>query len=241
MQLDLNRLILADRPINRLLNELIEAAEPQNVNERQYLGASSIGSECLRKVQYDWMCDAQFPARTMDIFDRGHFFEEVSRRRLKSIGFKFAPKNRLKFETAGGLLRGHADGILIDGPAVPDLIYPAIWEHKALQAKSWRAIERDGLTGIYEVYAAQIAIYQACLLDVTNPALFTVTNADNCERLHFLVPFDPVLAQIMSDRAVTVIEATRAGELLSRITEDPTDWRCRMCAHKDRCWGDQCV
>ena len=34
------------------------------------------------------------------------------------------------------------------------------------------------------------------------------------------MPFDPVLAQTMSDRAVTVIEATRAGELLPRVTED---------------------
>ena len=87
---------------------------------------------------------------------------------------------------------------------------------------------------------AQVAIYQA-YLEVTNPALFTVVNADSCERLHFLVPFNPVLAQALSDRAVTVIEATRAGELLPRIVEDSTDWRCRMCSHKSRCWGVQCA
>ena len=128
------------------------------------------------------------------------------------------------------------DGILVSGPQLPGLIYPAIWEHKALKAKSWRAIERDGLTGLYEIYAAQHATYQA-YLDCTNDALFTVLNADTCERLHFLVPFDPQLAQATSDRAVAVIEATRAGELLSRVTEDPEDWRCRMCGHRDRCWG----
>ena len=60
------------------------------------------------------------------------------------------------------------------GPQVPDLIYPAIWEHKALGAKGWRAIERDGLTGLYHVYAAQVALYQA-YLDCTNPALFSVS------------------------------------------------------------------
>lgn len=72
----------------------------------------------------------------------------------------------------------------------------------------------------------------------TNPAFVTVLNADTCERLHFLVPFDAQLAQITSDRAVAVIEATRAGELLPRVTEDPEDWRCRMCSHRNRCWGD---
>jgi hypothetical protein len=235
MLLNLNRAILSAKPLNQLVNELIETAEPQSPNYRQYLGASSIGAECLRRVQYDWMCDPQFSARTRDIFQRGHFFEGLSREHLIAAGFKFASRVRLKFEATGGLFRGHADGMLVSGPQLPGLIYPAIWEHKALKAKSWRAIERDGLSGLYEIYAAQIAVYQA-YLDCTNPALFTVLNADTCERLHFLVPFNARLAQLTSDRAVTVIEATRAGELLPRITENRDDWRCRLCSHRDRCW-----
>ena len=75
------------------------------------------------------------------------------------------------------------------------------------------------------------------VLDITNPALFTVLNADTCERLHFLVPFDAALAQTTSDRAVAIIKATKAGELLPRITENADDWRCKMCAHRERCWG----
>jgi hypothetical protein len=118
---------------------------------------------------------------------------------------------------------------------MPSLIYPCLWEHKCLGAKGWKAIDRDGLTGLYKVYAAQVCIYQA-YLNLTNPALFSIVNADSCERLHFLVPFDAQLAQMMSDRAVAVIEATKAGEPLPRITEDPTDWRCKMCPHRERCW-----
>ena len=64
-------------------------------------------------------------------------------------------------------------------------------------------------------------------------------NADNCERLHFLVPFDAERAQQWSDRAVTVIEATKAGELLGRVTDNPADWRCKMCGHRERCWSDE--
>jgi len=33
-----------------------------------------------------------------------------------------------------------------------------------------------------------------------------------------------------------VIEATRAGELLPRLTDDPIDWRCKLCGHRERCW-----
>jgi hypothetical protein len=233
--LDFNKANLSTGLINTLVNELIERAEPQGKNYRQYLGASAIGAECLRKVQFDWMCDPTFPARIKDIFARGHFFEDVTRQHLIAAGFKFAPADRLEFTAADGLFRGHADGIIVGGPQVPGINYPCLWEHKCLKAKGWRAIERDGLTGLYAIYAAQIAVY-AAYLDVLNPALFSVVNADTAERLHFPVPFDAQLAQAMSDRAVTVIEATRVGELLPRVTENPDDWRCKMCSWRERCW-----
>jgi hypothetical protein len=236
--INLNRAYLSDKPISKLINELIERAEPTSENYRQYLGASGIGSDCLRKVQYDWMCDPVFPARIRNIFSRGHHFENLTRQHLIAAGFKFAPPERLEFQAVGGLFRGHADGVLVDGPQLPALRYPCVWEHKCLGAKGFRAIERDGLTGLYAVYAAQVAIYQA-YLDITNAALFSVVNADTCERLHFLLSFDARLAQATSDRAVTVIEATRAGELLPRVTDDQTDWRCVMCGHRARCWHGQ--
>ena len=37
-------------------------------------------------------------------------------------------------------------------------------------------------------------------------------------------------------RALTVISATDAGELLPRAFHDPTHFECRMCAWQDRCW-----
>ena len=159
------------------------------------------------------------------------------RRGLIAAGFKFAPPEALAFSAAGGALRGHADGIIVHGSDLPGayLIYPLIWECKAVNTKNWRAIERDGLEKTFPHYAAQVAIYQA-YLDITNPALFTACNADTCEWLHFLVPFNVERAQLWSDRAVNIIKATRAGELLPRGFDDPEDWRCRMCPHKERCW-----
>jgi hypothetical protein len=156
-------------------------------------------------------------------------------RSLDAAGFQFAATSELEFIAADGAFRGHADGKIVTGPQIPGLRYPALWEHKCVGSKGWKAIERNGLVELYAVYAAQVAIYQA-YLDLINPALFSVLNADTCERLHFLVPFDPILAQTMSDRAVTIIEATKAGELLARITDDPEDWRCRMCQWRERCW-----
>jgi hypothetical protein len=107
-------------------------------------------------------------------------------------------------------------------PAPLNIACPAIWEHKALGGRGWTALERDGLEKAHPAYAAQIWIYQA-YFGVTNPALFTAVNADTCERLHLLLPFNAEQAQAWSDRAVVVIEATRTGELLPRVTKDPDD------------------
>jgi hypothetical protein len=235
--LNFNRTNISATPLSVAINSLIEAAEPRESNTRQYLGASAIGSECLRRVQYDWMVDPIHPSRIKDIFARGHFFEEVSRQHLIRIGFRFAPPERLHFEAVGGLFRGHADGILIAGPDLPGVGYPCLWEHKALGRMGWTAIERDGLEKAYPQYAAQVWIYQAYLDVAEHPALFIIVNADTCERLSLLLHFDAERAQAWSDRAVTVVEATRAGELLPRLTDDANDWRCKMCGHRERCWG----
>jgi hypothetical protein len=236
--MDFNRANLSIEPINGAINDAIERAAATAAElPRPYLGASIVGHDCLRRIQFDWWCKPELAARTREIFDRGHYFEDRSRRHLMAAGFKFVPPEALAFAATSGTLRGHADGIIIAGPellgAYP--IYPLIWEHKCLNAKGWREVERDGLEKKHSHYLAQVSLYQA-YLNIANPALFTITNADTCEWLHFFVPFNAERAQLWSDRAVNIIEATRAGELLPRAYDDPSDWRCRMCPHTERCW-----
>jgi hypothetical protein len=234
--LDFNRANVSATAISVAINDLIERAEPPEENSRQYLGASAIGAECLRKVQYDWMVDPAHPSQTRDIFRRGHLFEELSRQHFIRAGFKFAPQERPGFAAVNGLFRGHADGMLIGGPELAGVGYPCLWEHKCLGHKGWSNLQRDGVEKAFPHYAAQVWIYQA-YLDVTeHPALFTAINANSCERLHLLLPFNAERAQAWSDRAVAIIEATRAGELLARVTDNPEDWRCKMCGHRERCW-----
>lgn len=77
---------------------------------------------------------------------------------------------------------GHADGIINGGPNPLNgayFNYPFIWECKALNAKNWRALGRNGLEKEFPRYSAQVAIYQA-YLNLTNPALFSAINVDTC-------------------------------------------------------------
>src|SRR6516165_7234392 len=178
--MDFNRANLSIEPINGAINDAIERAVATAAElPRPYLGASIVGHDCLRRIQFDWWCKPVLAARTREIFGRGHYFEERTRRHLEAAGFKFAPPEALAFTAANGALRGHADGIIIHGPDLPGayLIYPLIWECKCLNAKGWREVERDGLEKKYSHYLAQVSLYQA-YLNITNPALFTVANAD---------------------------------------------------------------
>jgi hypothetical protein len=237
MVINLNRKTHSIDPVNKLINEHIERGEPVDENVRQYLGASSIGSECMRKIQFDWMVPGKHNTRLRDVFARGHFMEELSRQHMLRAGFKYAPADdpRNSFVTADGQFKGHCDGVLVGGPEIPGLLYPCIWEHKALNHKGFTDIERDGIEKSYPHYSVQIWIYMA-YLDLTNPALVTVMDANNCERLHFLLPFNIERAQLWSDRAAEIIRATRAGELLPKFTSNPNDWRClNLCGHLDRC------
>lgn len=240
MTIDLNRANIAATDFSTAINKLLDdaALTEQREARRDYLGASSIGSECLRRVQYDWQCDSTHPARTKRIFSRGHAFEDITVRALSQAGFRIErDTDATKFEAVDGSFRGHADGIIRDGP--PVIQYPCLWEHKALGSSGWRKLEKDGLRTAYPQYYDQCQIYMAYMDLADNPAMFTAVNSDNCEILHLLVPFDAEAAQAASDRAVLIIKATRAGELLDRIAKAPTDWRCKVCGHKERCWASE--
>ncbi len=210
---------------------------------RDYLGASRLGVSCARALQYEFAkapvdSGRDHDGRLLRIFRRGHVMEDCMVDWLRAAGFDLRTRkangDQFGFSAAGGRLQGHIDGVIVGGPE--GFAYPALWENKCLGSKSWRDLEKSGLAVSKPVYAAQVAIYQAYLELHEQPAIFTAVNADTMEIYTELVPFDAALAQRMSDRALTVISATEAGELLPRAFHDPTHFECRMCAWQDRCW-----
>jgi hypothetical protein len=227
---------LADEPLSAVINEHIERTTVAEL-PRSYLGVSAL-HECLRQTQFAWWCKPLLPARMRSIFARGHFFEARTREALIAAGFVFAPQETCEFVALNGLLQGHLDGIVVAKPPTPGayLAVPCVWEHKAVNAKNFRAIARDGFARTFPRYAVQVALYQF-FLNKLNPALISVANADDCALMHFTLPFDPKLAELWVERASEIIAATRKGELLPRAYGSPDDWRCKICEHRERCWG----
>ena len=241
-----------------VINNRIDAslvAEESSQTPRTYLGASRMGVPCQRALQFEYAHAPKdegrgFSGQLLRIFAAGHLFEDLVIRWLRAVGFQlFTTKGsqpdgeQFGFETAGGRIQGHVDGILAGGPSEIPMGYPALWECKSLNAKSWKDTVKRGVTLSKPIYAGQIAIYQAYMEAQIpgiskNPALFTAINKDTAELYHELMPFDTALAQKISDRAVRIIEATEAHDLLPRIALTPTHHECRMCSWQDRCWKD---
>lgn len=216
---------------------------------RAYLGASAMGDECERRIQLDFIHANKLPGApvpggdgfsplTLRIFGMGHTMEDLAITWLRQAGFDLRTRgqdgHQFGFAVADGQFAGHCDGVIVGGPE--GMEYPALWEHKAVGRKSWQEIVKRGVVAARPGYAAQMALYQA-YLDLPNPALFQATNRDTAE-IHFeLVPFDAQLAQTISDRAVRVIQTTRAGELLPKAFAQAEHFQCKMCRWAGFCWG----
>ena len=220
---------------------------------RRYVSASGLGRECLRQIQFDYLAvpkddGREFEPKTLRIFEAGHRAEDVVAAWLRAAGFDLRTHRRdggqFGFASLGGRFKGHIDGCLVAGPA--PIAYPALWENKALGASSWKEVVKKGVVLAKPLYAAQITLYQG-YLELPNPALFTALNRDTWELHCELVAYDAALAQRMSDRAVLVVQASEAEELLPRAAGDRSSVVCRggnagsdwhpPCPWQDRCWS----
>ncbi|MBF0093043.1 MAG: hypothetical protein HQL34_00705 [Alphaproteobacteria bacterium] len=227
--------------MNQRVNDALvaeRAAQPL----RTYLGASRIGEPCSRNLVFEMTGTPPDAGRGIDgralrIFEAGHVFETLSIRWLRAAGFDLRTERRdggqFGFSTAHGRIRGHIDGVIVAGPDI-GISWPALWEHKAINARSWEDLVKKGLKASKPIYWAQVQIYMAYLeVPVT---LFTALNKNTQELFHAVTPFDPTDAQALSDKAVAVLQAVDAGELPPRLSAHRDDFNCRFCDWQTRCW-----
>ena len=226
--------------INEILDaKIIEHHKQQK--KRDYLGVSSIGDDCLRKVQLQYEGkEAEFSASTLRTFDIGHCLEDLVAEWLKVAGFNLKTKNengeQFGFSTAEGRIKGHVDGIIHSFPEELEktgLRPQALWECKTLNNKSFQETAKKGLMLTKPIYFAQVQLYMAYLN--LEQCLFTALNKDTSELYFELVPFDSEAAQRYSDRAVQIIKASENNEQMPCVSNDPSFFKCKMCAFRNEC------
>lgn len=207
---------------------------------RKYLGASRWGGHCERALGYEYHQTpkdegAEFKGKTIRIFDMGHDGEERMAEYMQLSGFKVKTHKedgkQFGFSAAEGRLKGHIDGVIIEGPDMGHK-WPALWESKALGKKSFTDVLKQGIKESKPVYWAQAQIYMA-YLDLAW-CLFTCINRDSGEVYAEVIMFDQPAAQKLSDKAVRIV-ATQNPEELSKASHDPSNFGCMWCDYKKRC------
>lgn len=212
---------------------------------RTYIGASSIGDECSRKVQYRYLNypideGKEFSAQTLRIFEFGHKIEDYAAKWLRDAGFDLRTEDKngkqFGFAIADGEIRGHIDGVICDGPVA--MGYPSLWENKTANEKKFQAFVRHGVAKANPTYATQIALYQTYMDLTEHPALFTVINKNTSEIYYELVKYNQTLAQQASDKAVNILTAAKANDILPRIAQSRDFFLCKFCEYRETCWAE---
>lgn len=247
--LDFNHRPKLSEEINSLIDKALTINHSKQT-KRNYLGASRLGVSCNRALQFEYTDtpkdeDQNFTGRILKIFEAGHVFEELMINWLRLAGFELITHkqsgDQFGFSVCGGKIKGHIDGVIIAAPEEFKMKFPMLWECKSMNNKSFNETVKKGLAISKPVYAAQVAIYQAYMEGSIegiskNPALFTAINKDTAEIYFELIDFDNALAQKASDRAVMILSATEAHELLPRIANDSSYFECKFCPWQKRCW-----
>lgn len=224
------------------------ALEAQGNDEtpRPYFGMSSAGDPCARKLwlRFRWAERETFAASTLKMFADGHAGEELQAKRLRLVkdlelhvvdpdtGRQFAVK------ACGGHSRGHLDGALVGLLQAPKTWH--VWEHKQVNEKKFAQLqklvdekgEKQALEAWDETYFAQGQLYMH----------------GTGMRRHYLTCSTPggratigVRTEYQKDKAERLMQRCAdivfAAEPPLRISDDPTFWLCKRCAHADQCHG----
>ena len=229
--------------VNRHINEALARRRAERLagEDRNYLGMSEIGDKCMRRVYYNTIGVPRppFTGERLRQFEMGLYFEKMVYEWLTDAGFEIRTKNsrgdQFEFADAGGRIKGHIDGVIINGPQIPSLMYPALWENKSLKAKFWNAIVKHGLDKAEPQYHAQCQQYMAHGQLINT--LFTTINKDTAEIYHCIIPLSIPNAQKLSDRGVSILKAIDMGTPPPRVSANNDFFLCRMCDHKEHCWS----
>ena len=227
--------------INALIEQGLQQSESRKT-PRNYLGASSLGDACDRRIQYQYLgtkADHEFTGKQLKTFAMGHLLEDLIISWMQLVGFELSTRNKqgdqYSFEIAGGKIAGHIDGVLLSGPS--GFAYPALWECKTMNQKYWRDCVTRGLALSHPHYFAQVQLYMAYMQLDEHPALVTILNKDSSELHHEWIQFDAAIAQRYSDRAAHILKACQASEWLPRIAKDPNYFVCKSCRWQKTCWN----
>jgi hypothetical protein len=203
---------------------------------RPHLGGSQIGRECERALwyQFRWAWTPLFEGRMLRLFETGDREEDRIVRNLRDIGVTVWDRDpetgkQVRFEACGGHFALSLDGV---GEGFAESSKPHTLEFKTMNTKSFGALQKMGLEKANPVYWSQclVGMHLSGLERCYFFAVCKETDAIYGER----IKADPAAAMKLLAKADRVIFTATPP---ARLTDDPSDWRCKFCAYFGVCQG----
>lgn len=206
---------------------------------RTYLGASIIGKECKRALWYDfrWASREQFDGRMYRLFQSGFAAEPRFIADLRAIGVEVhdvdpSTGRQFGFSEHGGHMKGHMDGAarLIPGGGKKWHVV----EFKTHSAKSFADLKKLGVARSKPQHYDQMTWYMG--KTGMDRALYLAVNKDSDELYAERLQFDKVRFEQIQTKAESIIFSM---EPPAKLSDDPSFYICKFCAHSDVCHGNQ--
>lgn len=231
--------ILDGDPLVALIDQVI-LEEHEREPPRYYLGASSIGEECSRKLWYRYNGHKEkFDAKTLRRFADGHRTEDVVLGWVKScpgieIFTRGVDGNQIGFSSFGGNFAGHYDGIGRGFPQAPKTWH--IVEIKCVNEKAFEELkklksqnEKTAIELWNPEYWSQVQVYMH--MEGLTRSIHIVATPGARDLISVRTDYNKAHAEAMLAKAKRIIDAK---EPLERIG-GPTFWKCKQCSFRDIC------
>ena len=212
---------------NTLTKKIEKVQSRDDKKTRDYIGASTIGSECLRQIWYEFkgFKAEEVPTKMRRTWAIGKHLEGLIISWLRDCKID-TETIWLDLEAEGmPFFKGHLDLVWMKkgNPF-------AIIEIKTAKDSSFNIFNKKGLKIWQPSYYAQIQSYMG--MSKIYKAYILVLNKDTSELTDELVIFDEVFYQQLKNKAAMVASATVAPP---RISGSPLWYQCKMCKYNKVC------
>lgn len=207
----------------------LEANKSVTNFDRGYNGMSSIGEECVRKLQYNMHMasgEKQLSGRINRLFNVGHAFEDVVVTFLESAGFQLHGRQD-NYVDENEMWFGHSDGFIShEGRSY-------LVEIKTHNDKSFKLMQKSGVKKAKPAHYDQMTMYMG--YGEYEQGLYIAGNKNDSDLYFEEIAFDPKHFEKLKSKCVDVIAS---DALFPRIGNNSASWfECKFCDHIDVCFA----
>lgn len=213
---------------NKITKKIEKFQETIEDDQRDYIGASSIGSDCLRQIWYQFkgVKAQRVPTKFRRTWAIGKNLESLVIEWLTNAGVKVDKTNKTYHAKNMPYFQGHFDGIVIFGQK------QSILEIKTAKDASFKIFVKKGVKAWNPQYYAQIQSYMG--MSGIHSTYILVLNKDNSEISDELVTFDEDFYNKLVDKAIMISGANIPPP---KINGSALWYQCKMCKYNKVCHG----